>query len=715
MKIPLYNKGVGATGITAGGSLGPRATSGAFTGVGQQLAAFGKEADRIATDFFDAEAQSVADDANVKAGLEYKSKIAEFNRTNGSLSVAEYDKKFEQFKNIELNIARGKYKLRKDFQQKFDNNLEIIAANGKQLGRQETHTKGTKIKAQNSQDYMNSKIDDLVATKDPILRERILADINERTRLDLANGYTPYVKYKTADAARKEADKRGLFIDINDEDKSLDDLQKMKSEILDPKNEKYAGYSAGERETFNAKIQDRINFLRTGVTAQLEQDYINTKSYIKANPDKADEHIEQLELQYNKLGIEGKNKFVAIKLELQVLKTVEQRSNSYNFESPANMQSELLDQKNKWESSSVENSAKELAIYQGMQKKFAGILQSRKTDVVDYIKRIEGQDVTRDKLLAIQSRMGIPPKDRKLKTQQEMTKFFEQYDSLAPSEASAFLKQSIEDEGSEKNLLVKQMMQSGLFGAHENLTMINPLSSLNNTFIAAKKGDKTIKEFTTATDRTAMNQLVIEKFSDFRASHVGTTVMGSVLGAGGRDASINEVQMAIAKTAHYIKATNKNITDSDAVERAMNIIDSSYVMRKINGGFYRMKNEIVQPDDQGTVHDSLKKIIDNRRALKDKIQLPENKSFETYITQAGRQLRWQTNEEEDGVFLVNSGAHDTFVLDKSGKKIEYKFADLITKTQQTAADKDKKISQQTKTRLEKRQRQLGIRNKRLDE
>ena len=120
MKIPLYNKGVGATGITTGASLGPRATSGAFTGVGQQLAAFGKEADRIATDFFDAEAQSVADDANVKAGLEYKSKIAEFNRTNGSLSVAEYDKKFEQFKNIELNIARGKYKLRKDFQQKFD-------------------------------------------------------------------------------------------------------------------------------------------------------------------------------------------------------------------------------------------------------------------------------------------------------------------------------------------------------------------------------------------------------------------------------------------------------------------------------------------------------------------------------------------------------------------------------------------------------------------
>ena len=42
MKIPLYNKGIGGTGVTTAATLGPRATSGAFTGVGQSLAAFGK-------------------------------------------------------------------------------------------------------------------------------------------------------------------------------------------------------------------------------------------------------------------------------------------------------------------------------------------------------------------------------------------------------------------------------------------------------------------------------------------------------------------------------------------------------------------------------------------------------------------------------------------------------------------------------------------------
>ena len=677
MKIPLYNKGVGATGITAGGSLGPRATSGAFTGVGQQLAAFGKEADRIATDFFDAEAQSVADDANVKAGLEYKSKIAEFNRTNGSLSVAEYDKKFEQFKNIELNIARNKYKLRKDFQQKFDNNLEIIAANGKQLGRQETHTKGTKIKAQNSQDYMNSKIDDLVATKDPVLRERILADINERTRLDLANGYTPYVKYKTADAARKEADKRGLFIDINDEDKSLDDLQKMKKEILDPKNEKYAGYSAGERETFNAKIQDRINFLKTGVTANLEQSYLDTESSIMKDPDKADDFIKTLEEAYNKLGVDGKRLFAPKKFKLEVTKGIVQRTKPYELESPASMQAAILEQEKKWKSSKTEDAAEELAILQGMKKTFAANIEARKGDVVDYIKAKQGEDISPSDLLATQRRMGIAEKDLKVKTTEEIQKIFNEYDSSEATKASAFLKNIVENDPNKK-ILAAQMMKSGLFGAHENLTMINPLSSLNNTFIAAKKGDELIKSNTTQTERTAINQLVASEFANFRSSHIGKEITGSVLARGGRSGSIDKIQ--------------------------------SYDIRTINGGTYRMKNDIVSSSDQATVHATLNRIIDNRKTFEGKIIIPKGATFETYMTQARGGLQWVTNEEEDGVYLVNAKAGGSRILRTDGSRVEYKFLDLVTETEKTKAEKDEEIVKRSRGRLEGRLKQLKLRD-----
>jgi len=127
-----------------------------------------------------------------------------------------------------------------------------------------------------------------------------------------------------------------------------------------------------------------------------------------------------------------------------------------------------------------------------------------------------------------------------------------------------------------------------------------------------------------------------------------------------------------------------------------------------------MKNDIVAPNDQAVVHDSLKRIITNRDALRGKIQVPEGKTFDTYINQAGRQLKWQTNEEEDGVFLVNGGAADSFVLDKQGNRIEYKFSDLAAQVIKTKKEKEDEIVKQTRTRLEKRQRQLQLRNPRTE-
>ena len=50
-QIPLYNKGLGSTGLTTGGSLGPRASAGAFTGVGQEVAKFGEVAGNIMFEF----------------------------------------------------------------------------------------------------------------------------------------------------------------------------------------------------------------------------------------------------------------------------------------------------------------------------------------------------------------------------------------------------------------------------------------------------------------------------------------------------------------------------------------------------------------------------------------------------------------------------------------------------------------------------------------
>ena len=683
MKIPLYNKGLGATGVTTGASLGPRATSGAFTGVGQGLAEFGRVANKVATDFFDAEAQSVADDANTKASLQYREKLNEFNRTNGSLSVSEYDKEFTRFKDVELKKVSSQYKLRKDHQQKLNNSLEIIAANGKEAGRQSSFIKGTKVRAQNAQDHISTIIDQLVITTEPGAKLKLKQKLEEQQKINLANGYTPYLEYKTTDDALKEADKRGFLIDINSEDRTIEDLELMQKEVIDPQSEKNKSYSASERETFHAKIQSRINYLRDGRTAELEQDYNNLAAKISINPENAEKEIDILEKKYDSLGEAGKKIFLPMKSQLLIRKGIAERVKPYELQSVSSMQAALINQENKAKTTTNDKVFQELAILNGMKEKFAAISTARTADPVLYIKLKRGTEVDSGELIATQKRMGLSEKDIKIHTNEEMEKIFRDYDAMETTEAASFLKKLTEDARAKDTLkyLMPHMMKKG-FSQYENLSMINPLSSINNTFLAAKKSTKEqIAATTEPLDLKLINQEVNRQFNDFRESVTGQALYGSVLQNNNRGSNIDAIEMAIAKTARYIKSRNIGLTNEQAANQAMSIIDDSYEIRSINSGSYRMPNEKVMPDDYSKVDMQLNKIISDKVFLKGIIKVPTDSTPETYMSQASGGFRWVTNEDETGVFLINANANGSQVQNKNtGKRIEYTWEQLITKS-----------------------------------
>ena len=683
MKIPLYNKGLGGQGVTTGGSLGPRASYGDFTGVGQATAQFAQVANKVATDFFDAEAQSVADDANTKASLQYREKLNEFNRTNGSLSVAEYDAKFTKFKDVELKRVSGQYKLRKDHQQKLNNSLEIIAANGKEAGRQSSFIKGTKIRAQNAQDHISTIIDEYVITTEPGAKLKLKQKLEEQQKINLANGYTPYLEYKTTDDALKEADKRGLLIDINSEDQTIDNLELMQKEVINPKSEKYKSYSASERETFDAKIQSKINYLRDGRTAELEQDYNNLAAKISINPENAEKEIDILEKKYDSLGEAGKKIFLPMKSQLLIRKGIAERVKPYELQSVSSMQAALINQENKAKTTTNDKVFQELAILNGMKEKFAAISTARTADPVLYIKLKRGTEVDSGELIATQKRMGLSEKDIKIHTNEEMEKIFRDYDAMETTEAASFLKKLTEDARAKDTLkyLMPHMMKKG-FSQYENLSMINPLSSINNTFLAAKKATKEqIAATTEPLDLKLINQEVNRQFNDFRESVTGQALYGSALQNNNRGSDIDAIEMAIAKTARYIKSRNIGLTNEQAANQAMSIIDDSYEMRSINSGSYRMPNEKVMPDDYSKVDMQLNKIISDKVFLKGIIKVPTDSTPETYMSQASGGFRWVTNEDETGVFLINANANGSQVQNKNtGKRIEYTWEQLITKS-----------------------------------
>ena len=141
-QIPLYNKGLGATGVTTGSSLGPRASAGAFTGVGQEVAKFGQAAGDIMRDFYDADKKAEAKTAIAQAENELTKEIDTHIKNDKTTSIEEFD---GQYKKIiidkKIKDIAGKYKLRPLEQQALVARLGDISAGGQLKGRNEAYGK----------------------------------------------------------------------------------------------------------------------------------------------------------------------------------------------------------------------------------------------------------------------------------------------------------------------------------------------------------------------------------------------------------------------------------------------------------------------------------------------------------------------------------------------------------------------------------------------
>ena len=95
-QIPLYNKGLGATGVTTGASLGPRASAGAFTGVGQEVAKFGQVAGDIMRDFYDADKKAEAKSAIAQAENELTKEIDTHIKNDRTTSIEDFDAQYKK-------------------------------------------------------------------------------------------------------------------------------------------------------------------------------------------------------------------------------------------------------------------------------------------------------------------------------------------------------------------------------------------------------------------------------------------------------------------------------------------------------------------------------------------------------------------------------------------------------------------------------------------
>ena len=145
-QIPLYNKGLGSTGVTTGASLGPRASAGAFTGVGQEVAKFGEAAGNIMFEFYDADKKAAAKTAIADAENELVKELDTHIDQDKSVDAEEFDNNYTKFSNKKIQDIAGKYNLRPNEQKALIAKLGDLSAGAQLKGRQETYTRRDQIR-----------------------------------------------------------------------------------------------------------------------------------------------------------------------------------------------------------------------------------------------------------------------------------------------------------------------------------------------------------------------------------------------------------------------------------------------------------------------------------------------------------------------------------------------------------------------------------------
>ena len=230
-KIPLYNTGAGATGVTTGGSLGPRASAGAFTGVGQQLANFGQVAGQIMFDYYDADKKAEAKIAMVEAETALDASLEKFNQESKVTNAEQYDLAFKAKSQAEIKKISNKYNLRKSEQKDLVLKLNLAAAGKQQLGRQQVAKKLDQQRGYQANTNINLKLQQM-STDVPgtPIYEKNMKDV-ESLFVDAAqNGYLPYLDYKNIDEFKNKRENNS-FLNLINSSTSLDSVKQIETNI----------------------------------------------------------------------------------------------------------------------------------------------------------------------------------------------------------------------------------------------------------------------------------------------------------------------------------------------------------------------------------------------------------------------------------------------------------------------------------------------------
>ncbi len=434
----------------------------------------------------------------------------------------------------------------------------------------------------------------------------------------------------------------------------------------------------------NTQIQDRVPM----VTSQIASNTSAIKSRLSLSngvpdEDTADDIQETVEL-FNSLGDEaGAAKFAA---EVEGISSAGALYSSVKYKSDAAILKAGLSLKQEIgrEGATVEEVNKAQATLTAFNAMVANRQENIKNDPVDFLQSAHKSDLrdqeatlTTRQLIEKQVAMNIPDGDIRILSDAQVTAFQTQYKGLTTyADKSDYAVNFLSAYNpADQNRIMRNLIKSDAITLVDSMIIANPGKAAMFAVDAGNNPEsaKAISALFTPTERKDITALVAAKNTDYTGSVIGGQIEGMVSrgATAARMLHATTMNSIIANTALYYKSVDTNMSDDDAVEKAINtVVNSQFSFGNVNGKPLRFPSGMAS--DAAGISKKLQSSLSNTEYLGSVVDVPADSPFSRNLPTAQAEQAYASELANSGYWVTTSDNQGAYLVDQNGNMVPRK-------------------------------------------
>ncbi len=311
--------------------------------------------------------------------------------------------------------------------------------------------------------------------------------------------------------------------------------------------------------------------------------------------------------------------------------------------------------------------------------------ETLKNDPVDFLqsenrtdKDDEQATLTAQQLIEKQAAMNIPDGDIRILSNAQVTSFQTQYKGLKTyADKSDYAVNFLADYNpSDQNRIMRNLIKSDAITLVDSMIIANPSNAAMFAVDAGNEPEnaKAISALFTPTERRDIAELVSAENTDYTGSVTGGQIEGGMVSRGAtasRTLHATTINSIITNTALYYKSVDGNISDSAAVEKAIDtVVNSQFSFGNVNGKPLRFPASM--GSDASDISKKLESSLSNTEYLGSIVDVPADSPFNQSRTPQQAEQAYASELASSGYWVTTSDNQGAYLVDQNGNKVPRK-------------------------------------------